>query len=155
MGLLHLLSEFQSPSNQRIIAIILFSFLGTFLIARLFVYLVLDHLLPNFFLTVKGVHIHHYTYGVFLLVIIGFYLLLVRPSIDSLGFVLATFGYGVGLGLTFDEFGMWIHLRDDYWIRQSYDAVIIVSLILLNVIYYKSVLRVLTEITSFAFRAIT
>lgn len=155
MNLLHLFSELQSPSNQRIIAIILFSFLGTFLVARLFVYLVLDHLLPNFFLTIKGVHIHHYTYGVFLLVIIGFYLLLVRPSIDSMGFVLATFGYGVGLGLTFDEFGMWIHLRDDYWIRQSYDAVIIVSLILLNVIYYKSVLRVLSEITGFAFRVIT
>jgi hypothetical protein len=38
------------------------------------------------------------------------------------------------LGLTFDEFGMWVRLQDDYWVRQSYDAVIIVTLLLLNIV---------------------
>ncbi|HEY1489997.1 MAG TPA: hypothetical protein VGF90_03060, partial [Verrucomicrobiae bacterium] len=35
--------------------------------------------------------------------------------------------YGVGMGLTFDEFSMWLHLGGSYWQRASVDAVIIVS----------------------------
>ncbi|MBA2435077.1 MAG: hypothetical protein H0V54_08370, partial [Chthoniobacterales bacterium] len=33
--------------------------------------------------------------------------------------------YGVGMGLTFDEFGMWLHLGGGYWQRASFDAVIV------------------------------
>jgi hypothetical protein len=43
--------------------------------------------------------------------------------------------YGVGLALAFDEFGMWLHLEDDYWIRHSYDAVIIITAVLFNIVY--------------------
>jgi len=35
--------------------------------------------------------------------------------------------YGVGMGLTFDEFGMWLHLGGSYWQRASVDAVIVVT----------------------------
>ena len=35
--------------------------------------------------------------------------------------------YGIGLGLTFDEFGMWLHLNGDYWQRASFDAVIVLA----------------------------
>jgi hypothetical protein len=38
--------------------------------------------------------------------------------------------YGVGLALTFDEFGMWIHLGGPYWQRASYDAVVVVASVL-------------------------
>ena len=31
------------------------------------------------------------------------------------------------MGLTFDEFGMWLHLGGSYWQRASVDAVIIVA----------------------------
>jgi hypothetical protein len=31
------------------------------------------------------------------------------------------------MGLTFDEFGMWLHLGGSYWQRASMDAVIVVS----------------------------
>lgn len=44
--------------------------------------------------------------------------------------------YGIGLGLTFDEFGMWLHLEDQYWMRTSYDAIVIISLVLLNAIFF-------------------
>lgn len=142
----------QSPSNRHTTALIIFSFLATFAVARLFVYLILGHLLPNFFLTVRGVHIHHFTYGVVILAIAGLYLLLKRPPVDSITFKRLTFIYGVGLGLTFDEFGMWVRLEDGYWIRQSYDAIIIVTLILLNIIYYKFVIRALTELFKLPFR---
>ena len=34
--------------------------------------------------------------------------------------------YGFGMALTFDEFGMWLHLGGSYWQRASFDAVIVV-----------------------------
>jgi len=36
----------------------------------------------------------------------------------------------VGLALTFDEFGMWLHLGGSYWQRASYDAVVLVAALL-------------------------
>ena len=99
--------------------------------------------MPNFFLTVRGVHIHHFTYGVVLLGLVGLHLLLRRPVPESREFRWATLFYGIGLGLTFDEFGMWVRLKDGYWVRQSYDAIIIIILLLLNIAYYKSIGQIL------------
>jgi hypothetical protein len=48
--------------------------------------------------------------------------------------------YGIGLGLTFDEFGMWLHLGGPYWQRASYDAVITVAS-LLGLIAFGSQIR--------------
>ncbi len=136
----------QSPSTERLIAIIISSFLATFIIARLMVYLVIEHLMPDFFLTIKGVHIHHFAYGVLILAVISFYFIIGQPKSGSKRFRWATAIYGIGLGLTFDEFGMWIRLEDNYWIRQSYDAIIIITLLLLNIAYRKFVWRWLKEI---------
>ncbi len=140
------IADYNTPSNRRLIGIIASSFLATFVASRLFVYLVLGKLLPNFFLTIRGVHIHHFTYGVVILVLVGFYFIMRRPELSSRNFRIVTFIYGMGLGLTFDEFGMWIRLEDDYWIRQSYDAIVVISLLLLNIAYYKSVLNWLHEL---------
>jgi len=38
--------------------------------------------------------------------------------------------YGAALALTFDEFGMWLHLGGSYWQRVSVDAVIILAALL-------------------------
>ena len=38
--------------------------------------------------------------------------------------------YGIGLALTFDEFGMWLHLGGGYWQRASFDAVAVIIAIL-------------------------
>ncbi len=43
--------------------------------------------------------------------------------------------YGIGLGMTFDEFGMWIHLGGGYWQRHSFDAVVVVSSVLALIAY--------------------
>lgn len=137
-----------SPRNNKLVAIILFSFLTTFVLARLVVYLVLSGALPNLFLTIKGVHVHHFTYGVVILAITQLYLLLKRPQATTAVFKLLTLLYGIGLGLTFDEFGMWVRLQDTYWIRQSYDAITIITLLLLNIVYYRWVIRALKEIIS-------
>lgn len=139
------LLDIHSPTTKRIIATIGFSFLITFILARLTVYFVLGHWIPDFFLTVKGVHIHHFTYGVVILVVVGLYLIIRRPGVESVYFRRAILLYGVGLGLTFDEFGMWVRLEDDYWVRQSYDAVVVILLLLLNVAYYKTIKELFTK----------
>jgi TRAP-type uncharacterized transport system fused permease subunit len=42
--------------------------------------------------------------------------------------------YGVGLALTFDEFGLWLHLGGSYWQRASFDAVVVIAGLLALVI---------------------
>ena len=32
-----------------------------------------------------------------------------------------------GLALTFDEFGLWVHLGGSYWQRASFDAVVVIG----------------------------
>ena len=106
---------------------ILLSFLPTFILSRLLVYN-----MPWLFLNIRGVHIHHFTYGIFILAVSG---LLAQNVKDYKWKSLTAFLYGMGLALAFDEYGMWIRLQDNYWVRQSYDAVIIVFAILVNIIY--------------------
>jgi hypothetical protein len=40
---------------------------------------------------------------------------------------LACWLYGIGMGLTFDDFGMWLHLGGSYWQRASWDAVAVIA----------------------------
>lgn len=113
------------------------SFLLTFIAARTVVYLSVKGLLPaNFFLNVSGVHVHHLSYGIFILAVLG-YVLLIYPNFVQKHKWKLSMLYGIGLGLTFDEFGMWIRLQDGYWIRTSYDAIIVISAIFLNIVYFK------------------
>ena len=114
---------------------ILWSFFTTFVLARLIVYLVVEDYIPNVFLTIRGVHIHHLSYGIFLLAWVGFYCLVYANTAQKL--YKTSIVYGIGLGLTFDEFGMWLRLKDTYWIRQSYDAIIVLSILLINFVYLR------------------
>src|SRR2546423_610540 len=104
------------------------AFLFTFIASRTLVLLIMARRLPDLFLHVGGSHVHHLNYGIFLLSTVAGILLLVRLNQVQLNFC-ALF-YGVGMGLTFDEFGMWLHLGGSYWQRASYDAVVVVLAIL-------------------------
>jgi hypothetical protein len=112
------------PSHSRPLArLVLLSFLLTFIAARLVTILVALHRLPDVYLHVRGTHIHHLNYGIFLLAGVGAYLLFRSGPIAPAAAVV----YGIGLGLTFDEFGMWLHLGGDYWQRASFDAIIVLA----------------------------
>jgi hypothetical protein len=109
------------PTSHDLGRIVLFSFLLTFILARVVVFLIMSHRLPDLYLHLGGTHIHHLNYGIFLLVGVGAYLLLGWP--EGRQKKLAAAIYGVGVGLTFDEFGMWVRLGGSYWQRASVDAV--------------------------------
>lgn len=49
--------------------------------------------------------------------------------------------YGVAMGLTFDEFGMWLHMGGSYWQRTSIDGVIIVAALFALFGYARSIRR--------------
>lgn len=116
------------PSPSHVARQILIAFLFTFMAARILVYLIMSRRMPDLYLHLGGTHVHHLNYGIFLMSAVGAILLLRPPTPEQrrTRLVLTTL-YGVALGLTFDEFGMWIHLGGDYWQRASYDAVVVVG----------------------------
>jgi len=96
------------------------SFLITFAGSRIIGYLITYGYVPEIYLQPsQGVHIHHYTYGFFILAAAGYLALVFSGPRAKYGIALLL---GFGLGLAFDEFGMWLKLRDDEITRWSYDG---------------------------------
>ncbi len=104
---------------------VLLSFLLTFVYARLFVLVMAVGWFPNIHMSWGETHVHHLSLGILLLAGVGAAVLLLRLGADGLR--LAAVVYGIGLALTFDEFGMWLHLEDVYWQRASFDAIVVIA----------------------------
>jgi hypothetical protein len=117
-----------SGSRQVLARYILASFLFTFIAARLLVFLIVARRIPDLYLHLGGTHVHHLNYGIFLLSAVGAYLLLGKPGPRALQS--SALMYGVGLALTFDEFGLWLHLGGSYWQRASFDAIVVITALL-------------------------
>src|ERR1700683_2402467 len=131
--------EAKTRQVHNLARLVLAAFIFTFVIARILViFIMAGKLPPQLFFHVKGTHVHHLNYGIFLLSATGAMLLFGQPKGNWLSLVAAM--YGIGLGLTFDEFGMWLHLGGLYWQRASYDAVVTIAG-LLGLIAYGSTIR--------------
>jgi hypothetical protein len=114
--------------SHRIARQVLFAFIFTFVLTRFFVLFMAEGRLPNIHLSVGETHIHHLALGIVLLAAVGAGLLFLHPRAG--GIRLAATLYGIGLALTFDEFGMWLHLEDVYWQRASFDAIVVIGAVL-------------------------
>jgi hypothetical protein len=106
----------------------LLAFLLTFIASRTVVFLIMSDRIPNLYFFLKGTHVHHLNYGIFLLAGVGAYLLFRAPRGRAAN--RAAFVYGIAMGLTFDEFGMWLHLGGTYWQRASVDAAMVIAALL-------------------------
>jgi hypothetical protein len=100
------------------------AFLLTFIASRTLVILIMAREMPDLFLHLGGTHVHHLNYGIFLLSAVAGVLLFAPLNQIQRSFCALT--YGVSMALTFDEFGMWLHLGGSYWQRASFDAVVVI-----------------------------
>ncbi len=79
---------------------------------------------------IAGTHVHHQVFGI--LIIIGTGIALVSATPHGVALDIAAAVFGVGVGLTVDEFALWLHLEDVYWTsegRKSVDAIFCVLVV--------------------------
>jgi hypothetical protein len=73
-----------------------------------------------------GLHIHHLVWGISLMMLSGFTAFV--SDLYAPWWQITAIGFGIGVGLTLDEFALWLRLDDVYWSeqgRESIDAVIV------------------------------
>jgi hypothetical protein len=68
-----------------------------------------------------GVHLHHLVWGICLMLVAGFLGVSVHLD-DPWGGIVAG-AFGVGAGLTFDEFALWTRLQDVYWTEEGRSSI--------------------------------
>ncbi|HEX7245659.1 MAG TPA: hypothetical protein VF245_08860 [Solirubrobacterales bacterium] len=83
---------------------------------------------PGSVVSEGGVHVHHLVFGIVTMMAsatVGFAALGASPLTE-----ICAFSFGIGAGLTIDEFALWVYLDDVYWAeegRSSIDATVIAA----------------------------
>lgn len=80
--------------------------------------------------TKGGTHVHHMFWGILLLLSMGY--LGLAAGFGSPWIEIVALLFGIGMGLTLDEFALWLNLQDVYWApkgQQSIDAVIVATVL--------------------------
>ncbi|MBS1879265.1 MAG: hypothetical protein JST31_07115 [Actinobacteria bacterium] len=110
---------------------VLAGFLGSFAFIRMSTRLMRSPKVPwwpGSVVSESGVHLHHLVFGIVTMITagaLGFLAYGRSPATE----ICAAF-FGIGVGLTIDEFALWVHLEDVYWAqegRSSIDATVIAA----------------------------
>ena len=73
--------------------------------------------------TKGGTHIHHLVWGILLLLTTGYLGLAV--DLGSPWLELTAICFGIGMGLTLDEFALWLNLEDVYWTSKGRQSIVV------------------------------
>ncbi len=124
--------------NEQAVFLVLVGFVGSFAFIRMSTRIIRSESVswwPGSVESESGVHVHHLVFGIVTMMAAG-----------TLGFLAAgrtpyveicAFFFGVGTGLTIDEFALWVHLEDVYWAREgrsSIDATVIAASLMLLIV---------------------
>jgi hypothetical protein len=125
---LQLPTHFLGEDGQRAGFLLLAGFLGSWLFIRTSARMIRAQVSwwPGNVETSSGLHIHHLVWGILLMMVSGFLGFALQPD-DPWADLLAVV-FGIGMGLTLDEFALWLRLEDVYWSdqgRASVDAVVV------------------------------
>src|SRR3984893_3955440 len=109
--------------GRRVAIRTLISYLITFAILRVITAIIQFNIFPNgpfhFIMSKGGLHIHHLFWGILLLMATGFAALATRAPAWHLRIAIL---FGIALGLTLDEFAMWLRLADVYWSPEGIES---------------------------------
>jgi hypothetical protein len=124
--------HFLGDDGQRAGFILLAGFLGSWIFIRTSARMIRAQVSwwPGNVETGGGLHIHHLVWGICLMMISGFLGFALQPYSPWLEIFAALFG--IGMGLTLDEFALWLRLEDVYWAdegRESVDAVVVAAIL--------------------------
>ena len=83
----------------------------------------------------SGVHVHHLVFGIVTMMVAGTLAFVADGRTPFME--ICALGFGIGVGLTIDEFALWVHLEDVYWAREgrsSIDAMVIAASLMLLIL---------------------
>jgi hypothetical protein len=111
--------------------LVLIGFLGSFGFIRLSTRLMRSPRVPwwpGSVVSEGGLHVHHHVFGIVIMMVAG----VTSFALSDVGFwyEFCALTFGIGMGLTIDEFALWLHLEDVYWAkegRSSIDATLIAA----------------------------
>ena len=119
-----------SLSERRFLFLMLIGFVSAFGFIRLSTRLMRSPRVPwwpGSVVSESGVHVHHLFFGIVLMMVAGG-LSFAAGETDGPWYAIYAVLFGIGLGLTIDEYALALHLDDVYWSREgrsSIDAMLI------------------------------
>ena len=126
-------------NHQEAIFLVLVGFLLSFAFIRMSTRLMRSPKVPwwpGSIVSEGGLHVHHHVFGIVTMMIAGS--LAFALDGDSIWFNLCGLAFGIGIGLTIDEFALWLHLEDVYWSeegRRSIDATVLTAVVLALIMF--------------------
>ncbi len=126
-------------NNQQAVFLMLVGFLGSFIFIRISTRIMRSDKVswwPGSVVSEGGVHVHHLVFGIVTMMAAG------TAAFATLGyspwFEVFALLFGIGMGLTIDEFALWVHLEDVYWAeegRRSIDATVIAVVVVALIMF--------------------